>query len=186
MGPSDLIAYAAAILDRLGIEYLVTGSMASIVYGEPRFTNDVDIAIRATPDQTAELAQAFPEPDFYASPDAARAAAIQHTQFNVIHPASGLKIDFMIPSDDAFNRSRFTRGRMFPVTPDSTAMYASPEDVIIRKLQYYKLGGSEKHLRDIRSMICTSTASIDFDYVASWAIRETVSDVWELVRASDR
>ena len=177
---------ARAILDRLGIEYLITGSMASIVYGEPRFTNDVDIAIRAAPDQAARLARAFPEPDWYASPQAARAAASSHTQFNVIHPASGLKIDFMIPSDDAFNRSRFTRGRVFPVTPDSSAVYASPEDVIIRKLQFYKLGGSEKHLRDIRSMIRTSATDIDFAYITSWADREGVSDIWEIVRASDR
>lgn len=185
MEPSDLVAAAAAILDRLGIEYLVTGSMASIVYGEPRFTNDVDIAIRATPDQAAKLAKAFPEPDFYASPDAARTAAAQHSQFNVIHPASGLKIDFMIPEDDDFNRSRFTRGRSVPVTSDSTAIYASPEDVIIRKLQYFKLGGSDKHLRDIRGIIKTSRSRIDLGYITAWASREGVTEIWNQICYAD-
>lgn len=182
MEPSDLVAAAATILDRLGIEYLITGSMASIVYGEPRFTNDVDIAIRATPDQAAGLAQAFPEPDFYASPDAARDAATRHTQFNVIHPASGFKIDFMVPKDDDFNRSRFTRGRAIPVTVDSSAMYASPEDVIVRKLKYFKLGGSDKHLRDIRGIIKTSSGCIDLGYITAWASREDVSEIWNQIQ----
>lgn len=186
MGPSDLLAFAAGILDRLGIEYLVTGSMASIVYGEPRFTNDVDIAVLATPEQAARLAEAFPEPDFYASPDAARVAAARHAQFNVIHPASGLKIDFMTPKDDAFNRSRFARGREVPVTPGSSAMYASPEDVIIRKLQYFMLGGSDKHLRDIRGILKTSSGHIDLEYIAAWASREGVAEVWCRVRDADR
>lgn len=183
MEPSDLIANAAAILDRLGIDYLITGSMASIVYGEPRFTNDVDIAIRATPDQAATLAAAFPEPDFYASVDAARTAAAGHHQFNVIHPASGLKIDFMIPNDDAFNKSRFGRARPISVTAGSHAMYASPEDVIIRKLQFYKLGGSDKHLRDIRSMLRMNANRIDSAYIEKWAASEGVTEIWQLVRS---
>jgi len=185
MEPSDLVAAAAAVLDRLGIEYLITGSMASIVYGEPRFTNDVDIAIRATPDQAARLAQAFPEPNFYASSEAARDAATRHTQFNVIHPASGFKIDFMVPKDDDFNRSRFTRGRALPVTAESSAIYASPEDVIIRKLQYYKLGGSDKHLRDIRGIIKTSSERIDLGYITAWASREGVSEIWSQIQSTN-
>lgn len=185
MEPSDLVAAATTILDRLGIKYLITGSMASIVYGEPRFTNDVDIAILVTPDQAAMLAKAFPEPDFYASPEAARDAATRHTQFNVIHPASGFKIDFMVPKDDDFNRSRFTRGRALPVTAESIAIYASPEDVIIRKLQYYKLGGSDKHLRDIRGIIKTSSEHIDLGYITSWASREGVSDIWNKIQSTD-
>lgn len=79
MGPSDLLAVAAGTLDRLGVAYFVTGSMASTAYGEPRFTNDVDIAIRATPDEAADVARAFPEPDYDASEAAAREAARRGT-----------------------------------------------------------------------------------------------------------
>jgi hypothetical protein len=62
-------------------------------------------------------------------------------------------------------------------------MYASPEDVIIRKLQFYKLGGSDKHLRDIRSMLRMNANRIDSTYIEKWAASEGVTEIWQLVRS---
>lgn len=109
MEPSDLLRLAAQKLDELGIDYFVTGSMASILYGEPRFTNDVDIVIHLTIENAAKLCDAFPEPDFYVSDEAAREATKSFSQFNVIHPVSGMKIDFVVADRSDFNVERFTR-----------------------------------------------------------------------------
>lgn len=150
---SDLLPRVAEILERLGINYRVTGSVASMSYGEPRLTNDINIAVRLSPHMAERLAEVFPESDFYVSTNAARQAALEHGQFNVIHPASGLKIDFMVAPEDAFNESRFQRVRMLRPFGDRAIAFATPEDVILKKLIYFREGRSEKHLRDIRAML---------------------------------
>lgn len=185
MEPLTLVRIAVSILDELGIDYLVTGSMASTAYGEARLTNDVDIAIRATPELAAALAAAFKEPDFYASAAAARTAAQQGGgQFNVIHPSSGFKIDFMVVANDEFDQSRFQRARYVRLQSETTTAYASPEDVILRKLQYCRDGGSDKHVRDIRSMVSLIGDGLDLAYIESWLDRLGVRDQWRTVTLS--
>jgi hypothetical protein len=177
---SDLLSLVADHLERLGIDYCVTGSVAAMSYGEPRLTNDIDIAVRLTTTQAKSLAESFPEGEFYVSQEAAREAAAFHTQFNLLHPESGLKVDFMVVQNDAFNNSRFQRIRLRRATTKRRFPYASPEDVIIRKLEYYKLGGSEKHLRDIRGIIGIQGDDLDHAYIQTWASRLGVKNEWEM------
>lgn len=185
MGPSELLTLVAAKLDSLGIEYFTTGSMASILYGEPRFTNDIDLVIRITPGAVARLCAAFPEPDFYISIEAATQAAAACGQFNVIHPESGLKIDFMVAESSDFNRSRFERARHIEIAEGALVRFASPEDVILRKLEYYKEGGSDKHVRDIHGMLRLSDPPIDAEYLTRWARRLGVEDEWNAIRTHE-
>ena len=181
MEPSELLRYVVGVLEHLEIEYLITGSMASMAYGEPRFTNDIDIAIQISPAQVTGLCAAFPENDFYLNADAAREEVRQRGQFNVIHSTSGLKIDFMVASEDAFNASRFARRRLLSIAPNQSALFAAPEDVIVRKLQYYREGGSEKHLRDIRGIIKLTGDAIDQAYLDAWIDRLDLRDEWDRV-----
>lgn len=170
MDSYDLLQYAAETLERLQVRYLVTGSMATITHGEARFTNDVDVVADFRAEHIEGILKAFPAPDYYCSRDAVQVAVRQRSQFNVIHPASGLKIDFMVPSDDEFNRSRLSRG--VSVTMDEMghrAVFASPEDVILKKLQYFREGGSEKHVRDIKGVLMIQGDAIDFNYLRQWA-----------------
>src|SRR5438105_1349924 len=134
------------ILERLQIPYLVVGSAASSIYGEPRMTQDIDIALDPTPAQIGQLCSAFPPSDFYVSVDAAREALRARTQFKVVHPDSGNKIDFMIVGNDKWGRTQLTRRKRMPLLPGLQAVAGSPEDVILSKLNYYREGGSEKHL----------------------------------------
>ncbi len=143
MEQSELLRYVVTVLERQGLSYLVTGSVATIFFGEPRFTNDIDIVLVLPRDQISGLCQAFPLPEFYLSEDAVREAVEHCGQFNIIHPASGLKVDMMIPSDTPFNRSRFTRAVRVKPDPAYDASFASVEDVIIKKMEYYREGGSE-------------------------------------------
>ena len=85
-------------LNRLGYRYVVSGGVASILYGEPRFTNDIDIVVRLRPGQAGLLCAQFPAESFYVDEQAAEQAASSRGQFNVIHPESGLKIDFIVAS----------------------------------------------------------------------------------------
>ena len=173
MQPDDLLRYTADVLDRVGLTYLVTGSTATIAYGEPRFTNDLDIVLDLPADRTAAFCAGFPPPDFYLSADAVADAVRTGFQFNVIHPASGLKIDFILLTTTAFDASRRSRGRQLPVLADRSVAFASPEDVILKKLLYFREGGSEKHLRDIAGVVrvqgALSTTATSPAGVVFWA-----------------
>lgn len=181
MEPSDLLALLSRKLDELGIGYLVTGSMATIAYGEPRFTNDIDVVISLRAEDITRFCEAFPTPDFYISQMAVTEAVRDRRQFNIIHPASGLKVDAIIPKDDDFERSRQQRGVRLPIGDGVIVMFASAEDVILRKMQYFQEGRSEKHLRDIASVLKIQLDRIDRQYIAAWADRLSVRDVWELI-----
>lgn len=103
------------------------------------------------------------------------------SQFDILHPASGLKIDVMIPAMDAFDRSRFSRAARVHPADDYEATFASPEDVIVKKMQFYSAGGSDKHLRDIAGVLRISSAEIDRDYVTEWADRLGLREIWDRV-----
>jgi hypothetical protein len=182
MEQSELLRYVTRALEQLGLRYFVTGSVATIFFGEPRFTNDIDIVVDLPPNRIADFCQAFPSANFYVSEESVRRAVTRKKQFNVIHPASGLKVDVMVPSEDAFNRSRFARTRRVQPAPDYDAVFASPEDVILKKLEYYREGGSDKHLRDIAGILKISGETIDMAYIADWASRLGLADFWENVR----
>jgi len=182
MEPSELLQYAVQVLEKLGLRYFVTGSTATIFYGEPRFTNDIDIVVDLPSERVAELCAAFPANEFYISEEAARRAVARKGQFNVIHPASGLKLDLMIPVEDAFNRSRFARVRRLHPSSDYEAVFASVEDVILKKMEYYREGGSEKHLRDIAGVLKISGGAVDRGYIEEWVGRLGLEEVWGRIR----
>lgn len=181
MDQPELLRFAVGVLERLGLRYLVTGSIATTYFGEPRFTNDIDIVVDLHPDKVPEFCRAFPDPDFYLDEESVRHAIATRGQFNIIHPKSGLKIDVMIPARNAFNASRFARARRVKPEDDYVASFASPEDVIIKKLEFFVAGGSDKHLRDITGMLRLSANDIDLDYVHEWATRLDIEAIWRRV-----
>ena len=99
-------------------------------------------------------------------------------QFNILHPTSGLKIDVMVADDSEFNASRFGRARLLSVAPDVVAAFASPEDVILKKLEYFRKGGSDKHLRDITGVLKIMGPELDHQYLTVWARRLGLTDLW--------
>jgi hypothetical protein len=169
-------------LERLGLRYFVTGSVATIFFGEPRFTNDIDIVVDLPLNRIRDLCSAFPAEEFYLDEEAVRQAVTKQRQFNILHPAAGLKVDVMIPADDGFNRSRFARSRRLHPAPDYDAAFASPEDVILKKMEYYREGGSEKHLRDIGGILRISGEQVDRAYIDEWAQRLGLSEIWVKIR----
>ena len=181
MNQADLLKRVMEVLEELEITYLIVGSFASGAYGEPRLTQGIDIVIDITAEQISTLCEAFPFPDFYVNLEAAQEAVRQRRQFNVIHPASGNKIDFMISRNDAWGESQLARRQLVQVLPDHTGYVACPEDVILGKLLYYQEGGSEKHLRDISGIMRINPSLVDVDYLSKWAEQLGLSGVWEAV-----
>ena len=178
----ELLQKVAGVFERNQIEYFVTGAMASVAYGEPRLTNDIDIVAAISEEHIPGLLGAFPPDEFYASEEVIKDAIRNQGQFKIIHPSSGLKLDVIIRKDTEFDRSRFSRIRRIQPAESYQANFASPEDVIIKKMEYYKEGGSEKHLRDITGILKVGGDEIDRAYIDRWVQRLNLIEIWDAVR----
>lgn len=181
MEQTDLLRYAVESLEQLNLRYAVVGSFASSVYGEPRFTQDIDIVFELPASQIARFCQHFPGPEFYLSEVAVREAVQRHTQFNVIHPSSGNKIDFILNRQDAWGRGQIARRQAVELFPDRRGFLASPEDVILGKMLYFREGGSEKHLRDITGILRIRGELVDRKYVVDFAHQLGLLEIWEAI-----
>jgi hypothetical protein len=177
----EFLDYAIRVLGRLNIPYAVVGSYASSAWGEPRMTRDIDIAIRLSPVQIEDLFREFSDPSFYVSQTAIREAVQRNSQFNVIHPASGNKIDFMIVACDDPAESELARRKLVDFDSTVSGYVAAPEDVILGKLRYYREGGSEKHLRDIKGILKVSGYALDRDYLERRASELGLSEFWRTI-----
>ena len=109
MEQHELLLFVVDCFEKLKIPYLVTGAIASIAYGEPRLTNDIDIVVDMSLVHIDAFKSFFPEAEFYLDVDSMREAIDRRSQFNIIHPKSGLKVDVIITKKDDFDQSRFCR-----------------------------------------------------------------------------
>jgi hypothetical protein len=180
MPAPDLLGLFIGPFNRLGLEYMVTGAVAAIVYGEPRLTHDIDVVVALRVADAARLAAAFPAPAFYVPP----AEVIQlevgravRGHFNLIHIPTALKADVYPMGEDPLHRWGFPR-RHKEVVGGAALWIAPPEYVIVRKLQYLREGESDKHARDIRAMLRLSGAVIDRDVLAEQVELYSLEKEW--------
>jgi hypothetical protein len=178
----ELLRFVLNALERLGIPYAVVGSYASGAWGEPRMTRDIDIVVNLSSGQVASLCDAFPDEQFYVSSAAASEAVARGGQFNVIHPESGNKIDFMVVGRNSWTAAQLDRRVEIDFDADTRGFVAAPEDVILGKLVYYQDGGSEKHLRDIAGILKISFQRVDESYIEQFAAKLGVLDAWQAVK----
>lgn len=181
MEQPELLQRAVETLERLQIPYLVCGSVASGAFGEPRMTRDIDIVIELRFGNVSALFEAFPAPEFFVTRESIVDAIRSGKQFNVVHPASGNKIDFMMSRDDHWSKSQMQRRQRTCLFGSVQGYAASAEDIIVSKMIYYHEGGSEKHLRDIAGILSIQADKLDREYVGYWAARLKVGDVWDRV-----
>ena len=170
-------------LNQLGVRYMVGGSVAAILYGEPRLTHDVDFIVFLRHEDIARLRQVFPSPEFYVPPKEVIAAEIAREQrghFNVIHADTGFKADFYTTGRDELQAWGF-RHLQQKIYRGEPIVVAPPEYVIVRKLEYFREGGSEKHLRDIRAMLNVSGEFLDRAALQEWITRCGVETEWQKV-----
>jgi hypothetical protein len=170
-------------LNRIGARYIISGSVASILYGEPRLTNDVDFVVFLRDADVARLREVFPSPEFYLPPMeviAAEMARPAKGQFNVIHADTGFKADFYMAGRDELNAWGFRNSRKMEYRGEPIIV-APPEYVILRKLEYFREGGSDKHLRDIRAMLAVSGEELDRPALNEWIQQRGLEQEWRRV-----
>ncbi|MBM3217263.1 MAG: hypothetical protein FJZ38_01020 [Candidatus Rokubacteria bacterium] len=164
------------------VDYMIGGSHASMYYGEPRVTRDVDVIVALGRDRLAEFLHHVPADTFYVDADTAAEAIEARAQFTIIHAASGLKIDVYINPDTPYDWTRPARRQRLPLVEGVSAYFARPEDVILYKLLYHRQVESSMHLRDIVGILRLSGSELDLPYLEEWADRLGVRSVWEQLR----
>ena len=180
MSEPSLIALFVRPLNALGIPYLVTGGVATIVYGEPRFTRDVDLVVTTNPDDAVRIAAAWSADAFYVPPVEVlqeECARSQHGHFNIVHHDSGLRADCYVAGSDTLHAWAFERA--FPVQVGDDVVRVAPiEYVIVRKLSYFKHGQSDRHLTDIANMVRIRGDLIDRGALEEWLHRLGLDVEW--------
>lgn len=170
-------------LESAGLDYMVSGSVAAMNYGEPRLTNDIDIILAIAPDSLGRLESAFPEHEFYRAPTEVlltELARAQRGHTNIIHHDTGFRADIYFRANDPLHTWAWPRRQRLEVDDDLEAWFAPPEYVILRKLEFYQEGQSEKHLNDIRAMLDQPELQelrVSPD-ITDWVKKLGLGDVW--------
>ncbi len=184
--PLIVVAALADAFDRLGIPYLVGGSLASSLHGIPRATQDADFMADVRPRHVAPLAKAL-EPDFYVAAELISEAIRHRSSFNVIHLATMFKADVFLPRHDAWSLEEMARARTesIPLAGNpKTIRFSSAEDTILHKLLWYRLGGetSDKQWTDILGILKIQGHSLDCPYLDKYAAVLNVGDLLDRAR----
>ena len=177
----EFLRFVIDVLEKLHISYAVVGSYASSAWGEPRMTRDIDVVIELSGDQVAAICDAFPAAQFYVSRVAAQEAVQYGRQFNVIHPSSGNKVDFIVVGKSDWSAAQLRRRKQVQFDEATWGYVASPEDIILGKLLYLREGGSEKHIRDITGILKTRSEPLELDYIESTAAQLEILEVWQSI-----
>lgn len=165
---------------------MVTGSVASMLYAEPRFTADVDVVARVT--YPEELRGAFSAPDYYCPPADVLAVEIArplHGHLNVLHTPSALKADVYLAGADPLHQWALALRRRFEIGGHEIWV-APPEYVILRKLLFFQEGGSSKHVRDVRAILAAQGEKLDFATLERLAAERGVGEFLTEIRATPR
>ncbi len=169
----ELIKLVASRLEEAGISYMLTGSAALDFYATPRMTRDIDLVVELNPSDTQKLRQLFSS-DFYLDEQAVTTAVQQRTMFNAIHQGWMIKVDFIVRKDLEYRKVEFNRRQAMKLQDGSTVFVASPEDLILSKLDWSKETHSEVQKKDIRSLL-SLTPGLDYTYLKKWALALGVS-----------
>ena len=170
-----------AALELNHVPYMVTGSLASSLYGVPRSTNDLDVVIAPSRSQLFSLVQLFTRVGLYVRREDAEIALQHHDQFNVVDFASGWKVDLIVRKGREFSLVEFER-RETAELDGLTFSIASAEDVVLSKLEWAKIGESERQLQDAAGILQRQGGELDFAYLEKWLESLSLQKQWREAR----
>jgi hypothetical protein len=180
--PIEVTIRVTQILEKLNIPYLIGGSLASTLYGMIRTTQDSDIVAEMRLEHLQPFVSALQD-EFYMDDEMIAESIKLHSSFNIIHRETMFKVDVFIPIARPFLQSQLDRAQKqtFLFESEVSAKFASPEDTILAKLEWYRLGGdiSERQWRDILGVLKTRCGALDQGYLRKWANELSVSDLLE-------
>lgn len=186
MNPPSLrtaLSSVIEVLEKMKIPYYLGGSMASSAMGLPRTTLDVDIIADIQAFQAGRLADALQD-SFYIDQDQIKAAITRRSAFNIIHSETALKVDIFIPKEREYDREAMERRRRASLSGEEDAIscyLASPEDIILSKLEWFKSGGlvSERQWQDVQGVMKVQGRELDRAYLRKWALKLDISELLE-------
>ena len=180
---ADPIAVAlrvAQALDACGVRYLVGGSLASSISGEPRSTLDVDLVV-ALAESDVERLVAMLGDEFHADPDALRRACRDKSSANLIHLGTSTKVDLFVAGGSPLDEVQMDRRQQVRVAtdPDRYLYVYTPEDILLQKLRWYRMGGevSDRQWRDVLGIVLVQGAALDERYLREGARTLGVTDL---------
>jgi len=185
MSQQDLLSSVVGALDECGCAYMLTGSFASSMQGEPRLSHDIDLIVDLTTQHVSHLLKRFPPPSFHLDEQSIRHALAERTMFTLLEVQEGDKIDFWMLTDEPFDTARFSRRQCEDVL--GMKLYvSSPEDTILAKLRWAKLsGGSERQSHDALRVYEVQFGTLDLGYVREWVRTMALEEEWaRLVRSA--
>lgn len=178
--PIEVTLKVTHILEELGVPYLIGGSLASTLYGMVRTTQDSDIVAEMRLEHLQPFVSVL-HGEFYLDDEMIAEAIRRHSSFNIIHRETMFKVDVFIPRPRPFLQAQLARAQKqtFTFETQVSANFASPEDTILAKLEWYRLGGevSERQWRDILGVVKVRASSLDISYLRKWASELHVKDL---------
>jgi len=175
MIPEEVLKIVVEKLEECGIAYMIVGSFASNVHGKPRTTHDADMVVEIDEPSIEKFAQALGN-DFYFDVEAAKDAVKKIFVCNALHYDTGLKIDFFIRKNRAFAISEFRRKELEDLL-GRPCWFATAEDTLLAKLEWSKMGESERQFNDAVNIAKVQKQNLDFAYLHRWADDLKVGDL---------
>jgi hypothetical protein len=177
MAPEDLFRRISSLMEHAGIAYMLTGSFASSVYGMNRGSADIDFVIAADEAAIRRVLSQLPEKDFYSELNQALEACRRNSMFNVVDHVTGLKIDFIFLKSRNFSQEEFRRRKQALVW--GVPLYiATPEDIVLSKLEWAKLGKSSRQIEDAAGILKVRAEELDISYIEKWVAELGLGTEW--------
>jgi hypothetical protein len=181
----DIVRDVSQRLDRAGIAYMLTGSMAMNYYAQPRLTRDIDLVVALAPSDADKVVDLF-RPDYYVSAEAVRDSILSESIFNLIHNESVIKVDCIVRKNTPYRHAEFDRRQQIKIdsseslreagNPAFSTWIASKEDLIISKLFWAKDSRSEMQMRDVQNLMATGC---DTSYIEYWTRELGLFNLWQ-------
>lgn len=168
----SVLSSIAAILENIGIRYVLVGSFASSIHGIYRATADIDILTDLRIEQVHPLFESL-QNTFYVDEHTMRDAVGRGGSFNAIHFDSVFKVDIFVSKGDEFALKQLDRRELRKISPDraETVYVAAVEDTVLAKLRWYQAGHetSNTQWRDVIGILATSRDNLDLQYLRDWS-----------------
>jgi hypothetical protein len=180
--PVEVTLKVTDVFEKLGVPYLISGSLASTLYGMVRTTQGSDIVSEMKLEHIQPFVAALQD-EFYIDEEMIAESIQRNSSFNMIHRETMFKVDVFIPRPRPFLRSQLSRAQkqIFTFESKVSGKFASPEDTVLSKLEWYRMGGevSDRQWRDILGVLKTRLGQLDLAYMRKWGKELNVDDLLE-------
>lgn len=182
MNATDLVLQFIDALHVAGVRYMLVGSYSSNFYGRPRSTKDADFVGEIDEGQWRIVSTALGE-DFHVDRQMSFETVTMTTRYIVHHTSTPFKIELFQLSSDDHDQERFRR-RSEVDFEGRSVWIPTPEDVIITKLRWARVGNRSKDATDVTGVLAARGGSLDLTYIRYWTDRHGTRRLFEQLLAA--